>query len=32
MDEQNQGLSYFYLIKNIEGLVLGRINLVDTLT
>ncbi|WP_067730765.1 GNAT family N-acetyltransferase [Oceanobacillus damuensis] len=29
IDEQDQGLSYFYLIKNKEGLVLGRINLVD---
>ena len=29
MDEQDQGLSYFYLIKNKEGLILGRMNLVD---
>lgn len=29
LDEQNQGLSYFYLIKNNEGSILGRINLVD---
>ena len=29
MNEQGQGLSYFYLIKNKEGLVLGRMNLVD---
>ena len=29
MDEQDQGLSYFYLIKNKKGLVLGRMNLVD---
>lgn len=28
IDEQDQGLSYFYLIMNKEGLVLGRINLV----
>lgn len=27
--EQNQGSSYFYLIKNKEGSVLGRMNLVD---
>ena len=29
LDEQVQGLSYFYLIKNKNGLILGRINLVD---
>lgn len=29
IDEQNQGLSFFYLIKNKEGIVLGRMNLVD---
>lgn len=29
IDEQAQGLSYFYLIKNKEGLILGRMNLVD---
>ncbi|MEI3604816.1 GNAT family N-acetyltransferase [Pseudogracilibacillus sp. SE30717A] len=28
LDEQAQGLSYFYLIKNKEGII-GRINLVD---
>lgn len=29
INEQNQGLSYFFLIKNKEGTVLGRINVVD---
>lgn len=29
IDEQNQGLSYFFLIKNKEDKVLGRMNLVD---
>ncbi|WP_042221633.1 GNAT family N-acetyltransferase [Oceanobacillus manasiensis] len=29
MDEQDQGLSYFYLIKDKEGLILGRMNVVD---
>ena len=29
INEQDQGLSYFYLIKSEEGLVLGRMNLVD---
>ena len=29
LDEQSRGLSYFYLIKNKEGFILGRINLVD---
>ena len=29
LDEQSKGLSYFYLIKNEDGLILGRINLVD---
>ncbi|WP_172840577.1 GNAT family N-acetyltransferase [Virgibacillus phasianinus] len=29
LDEQSQGLSHFYLIKNIDGLILGRMNLVD---
>lgn len=29
IDEQDQGLSYFYLIMNQEGVVLGRMNLVD---
>ncbi|MBP1950887.1 GNAT family N-acetyltransferase [Virgibacillus litoralis] len=29
LDEQEQGLSYFYLIKNKDGLILGRMNLVD---
>ncbi|WP_018930726.1 GNAT family N-acetyltransferase [Gracilibacillus lacisalsi] len=29
LDEQAQGLSYFYLIKNISGEILGRMNLVD---
>lgn len=29
IDEQNQGLSCFYLIKNTEGTILGRINLVE---
>lgn len=29
LDEQHQGLSYFYLIKNKEDKVLGRMNLVD---
>lgn len=29
IDEQAQGLSYFYLIRNKEGLILGRMNLVD---
>ncbi|WP_249872648.1 GNAT family N-acetyltransferase [Oceanobacillus saliphilus] len=29
MDEQNQGVSYFYLINNQEGIILGRMNLVD---
>ncbi|MBB4826371.1 ribosomal-protein-alanine N-acetyltransferase [Sporosarcina luteola] len=27
--EQNQGLSYFYLIKDRDGQILGRINVVD---
>lgn len=29
LDEQAKGLSYFYLIKNKEGLILGRINFTD---
>lgn len=29
IDEQAQGLSYYYLIKDKEGTILGRINLVD---
>ncbi|MDF2065171.1 GNAT family N-acetyltransferase [Bacillus sp. Cr_A10] len=29
LEEQEQGVSYFYLIKNLEGSILGRINLVD---
>ncbi|WP_156856667.1 GNAT family N-acetyltransferase [Oceanobacillus sp. AG] len=29
LDEQSKGLSYFYLIKNEDGLILGRINLVN---
>lgn len=29
LDEQSRGLSYFYLITNKEGLILGRMNLVD---
>src|SRR5690625_4683206 len=29
LDEQSQGLSHFYLIKNKNGLIVGRINLVD---
>ncbi|MGE8207648.1 GNAT family N-acetyltransferase [Heyndrickxia sp. NPDC080065] len=29
IDEQNKGDSYFYLIKNVEGSILGRINIVD---
>jgi [ribosomal protein S5]-alanine N-acetyltransferase len=29
LDEQAKGLSYFYLIKNKNGSILGRINLVD---
>ena len=29
MDEQAQGLSHFYLIRNKEGLILERMNLVD---
>lgn len=29
IDEQDQGLSFFYLIMNQEGVVLGRMNLVD---
>ncbi|GAA0370762.1 GNAT family N-acetyltransferase [Bacillus horti] len=29
LDEQKQGLCYFYLIKNNEGQILGRMNLVD---
>lgn len=29
LDEQEEGLSYFYLIKNKNGSILGRMNLVD---
>ncbi|QDP39271.1 GNAT family N-acetyltransferase [Radiobacillus deserti] len=29
LDEQAQGLSYFYLIKNKDGSIVGRMNLVD---
>ncbi|MBS4207258.1 GNAT family N-acetyltransferase [Bacillus sp. FJAT-50079] len=29
MNEQARGLMYFYLIKNTEGLILGRMNVVD---
>lgn len=29
LEEQHQGISYFYLIKNETGDILGRINLVD---
>ncbi|MBP2242304.1 ribosomal-protein-alanine N-acetyltransferase [Cytobacillus eiseniae] len=29
LDEQAKGLSYYYLIKNEKGLILGRMNLVD---
>ncbi|WP_394218779.1 GNAT family N-acetyltransferase [Halobacillus trueperi] len=29
LDEQKQGLSYFYLIKKTTGEILGRINIVD---
>ncbi|TFB22844.1 N-acetyltransferase [Filobacillus milosensis] len=29
LDEQDQGLSYFYLIKDMQGTILGRMNLVD---
>lgn len=29
LDEQSQGLSYYYLIKSKDGLILGRMNLVD---
>ncbi|MBU9722839.1 MULTISPECIES: GNAT family N-acetyltransferase [Bacillaceae] len=29
LDEQAQGISYFYLIKELEGAILGRMNLVD---
>ncbi|MBY0121662.1 GNAT family N-acetyltransferase [Bacillus sp. S/N-304-OC-R1] len=29
LDEQAEGLSYFYLIKNKNGSILGRMNLVD---
>ena len=29
LSEQAQGFSYFYLIKNHQGLILGRINIVD---
>lgn len=29
LDEQRQGISYFYLIKDHEGTILGRMNLVD---
>ncbi|MCP8617943.1 GNAT family N-acetyltransferase [Salirhabdus salicampi] len=29
LDEQTKGLSYYYLIKNETGLILGRMNLVD---
>jgi [ribosomal protein S5]-alanine N-acetyltransferase len=29
LDEQTKGLSFFSLIKNLDGLILGRMNLVD---
>ncbi len=29
LDEQTKGQSYYYLIKNENGLILGRMNLVD---
>ncbi|QOR67811.1 GNAT family N-acetyltransferase [Cytobacillus suaedae] len=29
LDEQAEGLSYFYLIKSVNGEIVGRINLVD---
>jgi [ribosomal protein S5]-alanine N-acetyltransferase len=29
LDDQDQGLSYLYLIKNKDGLILGRMNLVN---
>ncbi|SFB13865.1 MULTISPECIES: GNAT family N-acetyltransferase [unclassified Bacillus (in: firmicutes)] len=29
LEEQNRGISYFYLIKNDSGEILGRMNLVD---
>jgi [ribosomal protein S5]-alanine N-acetyltransferase len=29
LDEQAEGLSYFYLIKNKDGSILGRMNLID---
>ncbi|WP_026690454.1 GNAT family N-acetyltransferase [Alteribacter aurantiacus] len=29
LDEQSKGQSYYYLIKNEDGLILGRMNLVD---